>query len=89
MWTAPTVLGRFGAGRAGAHDPQHDSAGPPDRVGLGREPHVGHDRAARAACVEVVRAFFDEGGRMIDSSPMYGSSQAVIGDALRRLMATA
>ncbi len=43
--------------------------------------NVGNDRAARDSCIEVVRAFFAEGGRMIDSSPMYGSSQAVIGDA--------
>jgi diketogulonate reductase-like aldo/keto reductase len=31
----------------------------------------------------VIRAFFDEGGRLIDSSPMYGSSQGVVGEALR------
>jgi diketogulonate reductase-like aldo/keto reductase len=30
-------------------------------------------------------AFFAAGGRMIDSSPMYGSSQAVIGYALHKL----
>jgi diketogulonate reductase-like aldo/keto reductase len=30
-------------------------------------------------------AFFKEGGRLIDSSPMYGSSQEVIGDGLERL----
>ena len=32
--------------------------------------NVGRDAPARAACVEVVRAFFAEGGRLIDSSPM-------------------
>ncbi len=47
--------------------------------------NVGADPAARAGRTEVVRAFFDEGGGMIDSSPMYGSSQAVLGDALARL----
>jgi diketogulonate reductase-like aldo/keto reductase len=47
--------------------------------------NVGNDRLAREACVEVVRAFFAEGGRMIDSSPMYGSSQPTIGHALARL----
>jgi diketogulonate reductase-like aldo/keto reductase len=47
--------------------------------------NVGRDRVARDGCAEVVRAFFDGGGRLIDSSPMYGSSQAVIGDALSRL----
>ena len=47
--------------------------------------NVGNDTAARATCVEVVRAFFVYGGRMIDSSPMYGSSQPTIGHALARL----
>ena len=47
--------------------------------------NVGNDRAARDACAEVVRAFFAHGGRLIDSSPMYGSSQPVIGHALARL----
>ena len=49
--------------------------------------NVGNDRAARDACVEVVRAFFAEGGRLIDSSPMYGSSQQVVGDGLVALHA--
>jgi diketogulonate reductase-like aldo/keto reductase len=47
--------------------------------------NVGSDPAARQSCTGVIRAFFDAGGRMIDSSPMYGSSQEVIGEGLRRL----
>lgn len=47
--------------------------------------NVGNDRAARENCAEVMRAFFAAGGRMIDSSPMYGSSQDVIGNGLRKL----
>ena len=47
--------------------------------------NVGTDPAGRDASYQVVRAFFDEGGRLIDSSPMYGSSQPVIGEALSRL----
>lgn len=47
--------------------------------------NVGDDPAAREACAEVMRAFFASGGRMIDCSPMYGSSQPVIGHGLRRL----
>jgi len=47
--------------------------------------NVGDDPVARDSCAEVMRAFFADGGRMIDSSPMYGSSQPVIGHGLRRL----
>ena len=56
-------------------------------VGLGtwRSFDVGTDAAAGAARVEVVRAFFAAGGRLIDGSPMYGSSQSVVGHALARL----
>jgi diketogulonate reductase-like aldo/keto reductase len=46
---------------------------------------VGADAAARAQRAEVLRAFFAEGGRLIDSSPMYGSSQTVIGAGLAAL----
>jgi diketogulonate reductase-like aldo/keto reductase len=47
--------------------------------------NVGDDRAARASCAQVIRAFIDGGGRVIDSSPMYGSSQSVIGEAIASL----
>jgi diketogulonate reductase-like aldo/keto reductase len=47
--------------------------------------NVGNDRAARAECAAVMRAFFAAGGRMIDSSPMYGSAQDVIGEAVQQL----
>ncbi|MFT3953176.1 MAG: aldo/keto reductase [Piscinibacter sp.] len=47
--------------------------------------NVGNDAVARDACAEVMRAFFEAGGRLIDSSPMYGSSQPVIGHGLARL----
>lgn len=47
--------------------------------------NVGDDPVARANCTNVVRAFLEGGGRLIDSSPMYGSAQAVIGHALAQL----
>ncbi len=47
--------------------------------------NVGNDALARDVCTEVVRAFFAASGRLIDSSPMYGSSQPTIGHALARL----
>ena len=47
--------------------------------------NVGNDAEARDACAQVMRAFFAAGGRLIDSSPMYGSSQKVIGYGLSKL----
>jgi diketogulonate reductase-like aldo/keto reductase len=47
--------------------------------------NVGYDEAARASCAEVMRNFFEAGGRLIDSSPMYGSSQTVVGYGLNKL----
>jgi diketogulonate reductase-like aldo/keto reductase len=47
--------------------------------------NVGADPQGRNAALQVMRAFFQAGGRLVDSSPMYGSSQDVIGEALAQL----
>ena len=47
--------------------------------------NVGDDPLLRSECRAVMAAFFEAGGGIVDSSPMYGSSQEVIGDALKRL----
>jgi diketogulonate reductase-like aldo/keto reductase len=46
--------------------------------------NVGDDPVARDACTDVMRKFVESGGRMIDSSPMYASSQDVIGYGLHK-----
>lgn len=47
--------------------------------------NVGDDPMARDASADVMRAFFESGGRMIDLSPMYGSAQEVIGYGLEKI----
>ena len=47
--------------------------------------NVGRDPQARAECADVMRQFFAGGGRLIDSSPMYGSAQDVIGEAVQAI----
>lgn len=49
---------------------------------------VGDDKSARDIRVQVLRAFFEAGGGMIDSSPMYGTSEEVIGYCLARIADT-
>ena len=65
--------------------PSSGEAMPVIGLGSSRTFNVGDDIAARNTCAGVIRHFFDAGGRMIDSSPMYGSSQPVIGYALDKL----
>jgi diketogulonate reductase-like aldo/keto reductase len=83
--TSP-VLGQAPAIRT---KPIPSSGEPLPLVGLGSwiTFNVGEDAVARDACAEVMRAFFEQGGQMIDSSPMYGSSQDVIGEGLAKLAA--
>ena len=46
---------------------------------------VGQNEADRERCVRILETFFNLGGGMIDSSPMYGSSEEVIGYCLNKL----
>ncbi|MEO0361488.1 MAG: aldo/keto reductase [Pseudomonadota bacterium] len=47
--------------------------------------NVGSDPALLARSARVMEAFFAEGGGVIDSSPMYGSSQQTVGRGLSKL----
>jgi diketogulonate reductase-like aldo/keto reductase len=80
--------GRSLAGETGSLAKPIPSTGEPlPVVGMGTwiTFNVGDDPVARDARTEVLRAFFAAGGGMIDSSPMYGSAEAVVGDGLARL----
>jgi diketogulonate reductase-like aldo/keto reductase len=51
-------------------------------IGLGtwRTFDVGAAAAERGPLTEVLRRFVELGGRVIDSSPMYGAAESVVGD---------
>jgi diketogulonate reductase-like aldo/keto reductase len=46
---------------------------------------VGSAPEARAGLAEVLKSFFDNGGTVIDTSPMYGKAEAVVGDLLKAM----
>jgi aryl-alcohol dehydrogenase-like predicted oxidoreductase len=63
------------------------SGEPLPAVGLGtwQTFDVGASEAERAPLAEVLSRFFAAGGRLIDSSPMYGRAEEVVGDLVARV----
>lgn len=54
-------------------------------VGTWQTFDAGNDRDARAPLRELLKVFASAGARVIDSSPMYGSSESVAGDLIAEL----
>jgi aryl-alcohol dehydrogenase-like predicted oxidoreductase len=93
MAAAGAGLGLAAAGRAGGAGAEREGMAtrPIPRtgekvpvIGLGtwRTFDVGASEEERAPLAEVLRRFLGSGGRVIDSSPMYGRAEAVVGDLL-------
>ncbi|OHD68550.1 MAG: aldo/keto reductase [Spirochaetes bacterium RBG_16_49_21] len=91
-----TTIGAVSAGLAFAQQIQAEKRVPIKRpiprsgetlpvIGMGTSGtfEIGNDSAARRRLAEVLRIFFDNGGTLIDSSPMYGSAEEVVGDLLK------
>ena len=49
--------------------------------------NVGDDAAARSRLIEVLRLFIARGAKLIDTSPMYGRAEGVVGDLVAALRA--
>ncbi len=77
----------FGAASRAATKPIPSSGERVPVIGMGtwRTFNVGTDRKLMDSCVDVMKSFFAEGGGMIDSSPMYGSAQAVLGYGFQQM----
>lgn len=54
-------------------------------MGTSRTFDAGDDPVVRQNLREVLQTFFDNGGAVIDSSPMYGSAETVVGDLLKSI----
>ena len=79
---AAAAPGRGGAGSAVLERRIPSSGETIPAIGLGtwRTFDVGTAAAERAPLKEVLKTFVHLGGRVIDSSPMYGAAESVIGD---------
>jgi len=69
--------------------PNSGEAVPVIGMGTSRTFNVGSSPRLRDVRTAVLKTFLQMGGRLIDSSPMYGSSEAVIGYGLTKLGADA
>jgi diketogulonate reductase-like aldo/keto reductase len=65
--------------------PRSGEAMPVIGLGTWQTFDVGADAEARQPLRQVVQLLIDAGGRMIDSSPMYGRAEAVTGELVARL----
>ncbi len=65
--------------------PSTNEAIPVIGMGTWQTFHVGKSEAERAPLREVLRTFSEMGGRLVDSSPMYGMSEEVVGDLTSEL----
>jgi diketogulonate reductase-like aldo/keto reductase len=96
-WRRRAVLGALGGAFVPAAFPQDGKrihmkkipstgeALPVIGVGTWQTFDAGDDAAARAPLAEVLKVFAEGGGRIVDSSPMYGSSESVAGDLIAQL----
>jgi len=89
-WTASEIL----RANPALGDRMHARLIPSTRVplpvvgcGTWRTFDVGQAPAQRTQLLEVLRILFDSGGSVIDSSPMYGAAEAVVGELLTTMNA--
>ena len=87
-WLVSTLLAASGAGAAGAAPrwtkpiPASGEALPVVGLGTWLTFDVGDDAVGRRRVQQVLARFLAAGGGVIDSSPMYGSAERVVGDLL-------
>lgn len=84
-WIPPSALAQLQPSTLLARPiPSSGEAMPAVGLGTWITFNVGNDAVARDASAAVIRAFVDAGGKMIDSSPMYASSQDTVGYGMAR-----
>lgn len=84
VWVSPVRLQAMDKSMIRKAIPATEEMLPVIGLGSSRTFDIGNDQAALENLVGVTQAFFANGGQVIDSSPMYGSAEQVIGELLRR-----
>ncbi len=84
VWLAPGKLHAADRALIRKTIPGTGEALPAIGLGSSRTFDIGSDQAALESLVKVMQAFFANGGQLIDSSPMYGAAEQVIGELLQR-----
>ena len=79
---APATLAQPGARMQTRKIPSTGEELPVVGCGTWQTFDVGPSPAERAPRAEVLKALFEAGGSVIDSSPMYGKAEGVVGDLL-------
>src|SRR3954469_18713532 len=79
---APSALAQAGARMHTRKIPSTGEDLPVVGCGTWQTFDVGPSQAERAPRAEVLKALFEAGGSVIDSSPMYGKAEGVVGDLL-------
>lgn len=85
VWLAPTGLRAAKQNLIRKKIPASGETLPVIGLGSSQTFDVGTSEAARSGLAEVLQAFFANRGELIDSSPMYGSAEQVIGALLQRV----
>jgi diketogulonate reductase-like aldo/keto reductase len=85
MTLKPVVLSAFTRSAITRPIPSTGEMLPAIGMGSSRTFDVENDPEAHAVRVQVLQTFFDNGGAIIDSSPMYGGSEQVIGYCLGQI----
>ncbi len=84
VWLAPGRLSAADKALIRKAIPATGEALPVIGLGSSQTFDIGSDQAALEGLVEVMQTFFANGGQLIDSSPMYGAAERVIGELLQR-----
>lgn len=85
LWLAPSRLSAAEKALIRKVVPATGEPLPAIGMGTSRTLNIGTNQREMEALIAVLQAFFENGGTVIDSSPMYGAAERVVGELLDRV----